>query len=70
MSRTEHRTPPPPRAMAPSPDAPAASGTMAVPNATAPAGDDWLRSAMAHWLQTDAPAPFVRMGDGQRSLPR
>ena len=30
----------------------------------APAGDDWLRCAMAHWLENDAPVAFARMGDG------
>ena len=30
----------------------------------APASDDWLRCAMAHWLENDAPVAFARMGDG------
>lgn len=28
------------------------------------AHDDWLRCAMAHWLEDDAPVAFARMGDG------
>ena len=28
------------------------------------AHDDWLRCAMAHWLEADAPVAFARMGDG------
>lgn len=34
------------------------------PPQAAPVSDDWLRCAMAHWLENDAPVAFARMGDG------
>ncbi len=37
-----------------------AGATMPAPTAQ----DDWLRCAMAHWLEDDAPVAFARMGDG------
>lgn len=40
----------------------------AVPPAAAT--DDWLRCAMAHWLEDDASGAFARMRDGQRGIPR
>ncbi|MDI1350316.1 hypothetical protein [Aquabacterium sp.] len=42
-----------------------AQDTAPGPHLPAPmAHDDWLRCAMAHWLEDDAPVAFARMGDG------
>jgi hypothetical protein len=32
--------------------------------------DDWLRYAMTHWLEGDAPTTFARMRDGHWRGPR
>ena len=80
MPRLQHRphtasTPVPPMGAAPrretalstSAQGPATGVDEAQPGAISPAPtaqDDWLRCAMAHWLEDDAPVAFARMGDG------
>lgn len=76
MPRPQHRphtasTPVPPMGAAPrredalSPSAQGLAEAQAGAQLPAPmAHDDWLRCAMAHWLEDDAPVAFARMGDG------